>query len=73
MYQHRWVMYCQYSGMPLEFEAHGSNVKFMAWIMDKWREFGALIGINENERPMYHKQFDKWLSDNAPRKENYED
>ena len=65
MYQHRWVMYCRYAGMPLEWEAHGSNVNFISWIMDKWREFSSINGIEENERRMYHEQFDKWLLGNA--------
>jgi len=66
MYQHRWIMYCRHVGMPLEWDAHGSNVNFVSWVMDKWREFGAMIGIAENERRMYHEQFDKWLLENAP-------
>lgn len=33
--------------------------------MDKWREFDRLMGITEDERPMYHAQFDKWLTENV--------
>jgi hypothetical protein len=52
--------------MPIEWEAHGSNVGFISWVMNKWREFGDLIGFSENERLTYHEQFDKWLLENAP-------
>jgi hypothetical protein len=65
VYQHRWVMYCKYIGKSLD-HWDGSNVGYMSWVMDKWREFGALIGITKNERRMYHEQFDKWLLENAP-------
>lgn len=56
-------MYCQDVNMPLEWEAHGTNVDFMSWINRKWREFIDEFGIKENEKCMYHEQFDKWLTE----------
>jgi len=70
MYQRRWVMYCRYANLPLEWESHGSGVNFILWITNKWREFGALVGISENERPLYHNQFDRWLLEHAPQVTN---
>lgn len=63
MYQHRWVMFCRYTGRKLDrLSADDNNGPFIYWVNEKWSEFEKTFGPSRNS-VNGHKLFDQWLLD----------